>query len=530
MTRGPKYRLRPDAEATTPTPHCRSPSMKAEGLVEDEADVKERAAGEKVKGNAIFGKATTDAEFKLALSYYETAISLDPDDKVFHANAAACHLEIAKTEWNGSKKAEGFAKAYLAAQRAHELAPSWVKAHQRLALAEFELVHARALWDKEEQSESESGRGRDRGPGGEREREAERMAPDTPFEPPPQPEAALVPTIKEANFERVEATCRAGLAIEPGHAALRLRLQALRDESFATDLAKDAAIRDADAAATLKKEGNTFFAEKNYHAAGDKYTAALSYDPLDHIFYSNRSACHGSLDDGEKALRDADRCVALAPDYAKGHSRRGTALFLVGRCVARPLLPWWARRGLAHDGGHFSARGYPEALAAAEAGLALEPRSEALLKLKKEMEAEVAESPEVQKSMHHMRLDKRKNAKLQQVLKGLNLGGTSSFNTGGSFSPEAFNSQFNQPMAPPGFGGMGGMGGAGMGSMAQSEEQMRAMARAMATATASASAGGKVEPIVINKEGEVEKPPEFPAGTVPAPVVNPVDIDDGDDE
>ncbi len=43
---------------------------------------------------------------------------------------------------------------------------------------------------------------------------------------------------------------------------------------------------------------------------------------------SNRSACHLSLRDADKALADADACVALRSDWAKGHFRRGAALEL----------------------------------------------------------------------------------------------------------------------------------------------------------------------------------------------------------
>ena len=42
--------------------------------------------------------------------------------------------------------------------------------------------------------------------------------------------------------------------------------------------------------------------------------------------YSNRSAVLVPLNRYDEALADADRCIAVKPDWAKGHSRRANAL------------------------------------------------------------------------------------------------------------------------------------------------------------------------------------------------------------
>lgn len=49
------------------------------------------------------------------------------------------------------------------------------------------------------------------------------------------------------------------------------------------------------------------------------------------MFYSNRSAALLSLGKGDKALEDADECVKIKPDWAKGHGRRGAALYALQR-------------------------------------------------------------------------------------------------------------------------------------------------------------------------------------------------------
>jgi hypothetical protein len=88
---------------------------------------------------------------------------------------------------------------------------------------------------------------------------------------------------------------------------------------------------------------------------------------------------------------------------------------------------------------------------------------------------ETCEPLGVQEQMHKFREEKRSNKKMQDMLKGLNLGGA-----GGPqiFSPSQFGSM----------NGMGGMGGLGGGMANMNESQMRQMARAMASGGAGADA------------------------------------------
>jgi tetratricopeptide (TPR) repeat protein len=54
--------------------------------------------------------------------------------------------------------------------------------------------------------------------------------------------------------------------------------------------------------------------------------------PLLHACFSNRAACFLKLGQLEKALQDADSCVATAPaGFVKGHFRRGLALHAMGQ-------------------------------------------------------------------------------------------------------------------------------------------------------------------------------------------------------
>ena len=49
-----------------------------------------------------------------------------------------------------------------------------------------------------------------------------------------------------------------------------------------------------------------------------------------HLLYGNRSICYLKIDDLDAALKDADECVRLKPDWSTAYSRRGDALQMQG--------------------------------------------------------------------------------------------------------------------------------------------------------------------------------------------------------
>ena len=101
-----------------------------------------------------------------------------------------------------------------------------------------------------------------------------------------------------------------------------------------------------------KAKGNDAFRVKQYATAIACYTKAIALDRKNHIFFSNRSAAY--LGEGEiaAALKDAEKCVKLAPRWAKGFLRKGNAL----------------------EAQHLFAK----ALVAYQAGLKIEPANKAL--------------------------------------------------------------------------------------------------------------------------------------------------------
>lgn len=83
-------------------------------------------------------------------------------------------------------------------------------------------------------------------------------------------------------------------------------------------------------AESLKSQGNSAMAAKNYPAAIDLYTKALALIPGNPIFLSNRAAAYSASKDHESAQADAEAAVAADPKYTKAWSRLGLARFALG--------------------------------------------------------------------------------------------------------------------------------------------------------------------------------------------------------
>ena len=76
-----------------------------------------------------------------------------------------------------------------------------------------------------------------------------------------------------------------------------------------------------------REQGNTLFKEQKYPEAVEKYTEAIARNPDDHRVYSNRAACYTKLTAFNEATKDAEKCIELKPDWAKGYTRKGHVEF-----------------------------------------------------------------------------------------------------------------------------------------------------------------------------------------------------------
>ena len=81
----------------------------------------------------------------------------------------------------------------------------------------------------------------------------------------------------------------------------------------------------------LKAQGNTAFTAGQFEQAAALFTSAIECDAENHVLYSNRSGAYAGLKNYAAALDDADKCIKIKPDWSKGYSRRGAALFFLQR-------------------------------------------------------------------------------------------------------------------------------------------------------------------------------------------------------
>jgi len=99
-------------------------------------------------------------------------------------------------------------------------------------------------------------------------------------------------------------------------------------------MAAKASRKDIEEAEKMKLAGNALMQKKKYQEAKDYYTKALEITPsgpTSHVYYSNRAAALLSMRNFTEAVWDAERSVALKPDYPKAYARLGLAHFLLGQ-------------------------------------------------------------------------------------------------------------------------------------------------------------------------------------------------------
>eukprot|EP01039_Chlorochromonas_danica_P011199 gene11199-12487_t len=84
------------------------------------------------------------------------------------------------------------------------------------------------------------------------------------------------------------------------------------------------------AAQQKKNEGNTYFKNKQYAEAIQKYSEAIELDSSDVTFFSNRSACYAALNKWQEAAEDGRQCIMTDKSFVKGYFRHALALQNLG--------------------------------------------------------------------------------------------------------------------------------------------------------------------------------------------------------
>jgi len=81
----------------------------------------------------------------------------------------------------------------------------------------------------------------------------------------------------------------------------------------------------------FKAAGNAALQAGKVSEAIENYTKAINLDGSNHVYFSNRSAAYLKKGEGNNALEDANSCIGLNPQFAKGYSRKGAALHSLKR-------------------------------------------------------------------------------------------------------------------------------------------------------------------------------------------------------
>ena len=130
------------------------------------------------------------------------------------------------------------------------------------------------------------------------------------------PFGAVVEVLEEASTASGVARCRVGHGGRAGWVSAKvLRAPTTSGESTA---------------ARLKAAADELNRARRWPEAVDMYGAAIAADPANHALYSNRAHCRLQLcgacapaADVAAGLADGERCVALAPGFARGYRRLG---------------------------------------------------------------------------------------------------------------------------------------------------------------------------------------------------------------
>ena len=81
----------------------------------------------------------------------------------------------------------------------------------------------------------------------------------------------------------------------------------------------------AEQAERYKSQGNQALQVGQYAEAIELYSKAISLEPSNEVYFSNRCAAYAALQRWREALDDSHEVVTLKPEWVKGWVRRGSA-------------------------------------------------------------------------------------------------------------------------------------------------------------------------------------------------------------
>lgn len=287
----------------------------------------EEAEALKVKGNT----AMQQKKYILARDCYTEALEVAPSgptSHVYYSNRAAALLSM-----------RNFTEAVWDAERSIKLKPEYPKAHARLGLAKFLLgsyqeaadayVKAVKLEPKNQTSISYL------------ERSRRKLAMSNKATAAEDDEVSISSSRRSRSEQRKSMLKSRRTSIAPSASTNHSEYERFSAPSMDED---DAAASDFDPtlvhtpndkleeANRLKVDGNKAMARKEYVEAIGLYSKALRLAPAgpqSHVYFSNRAAALCYLERYEEAELDAERALALHPEFGKAHARLGLSRYFL---------------------------------------------------------------------------------------------------------------------------------------------------------------------------------------------------------
>jgi len=305
----------------------------------------------KEKGNALFKQK----RYEDAISYYNKAIKLNPNQEVLYSNKGTCE-----------KCLKEYKEAIRDYEKALEINPKNTKNMNRLAsvyIIKGKIGDAKIMQEKALNLEPYNSTFR------------EQM---TSIEKILEDEVKLEDKIKDKKFEDAEEICKRLIEKVSDFSELKLKyIQVLIENVKLTDalqyINKEINFEDkksneqfdyltalclyydgqyekakkqinlmkskgnsidtkdllnkVSTIESVKNKANEIFKQKKYEEAIEEYTKILEFDPNNKKFNSlilaNRALCYQKLNKNVEALRDSNQSIKLNPFYARGYIKRG---------------------------------------------------------------------------------------------------------------------------------------------------------------------------------------------------------------
>ncbi|XP_055808180.1 TPR repeat-containing thioredoxin TTL1-like [Solanum dulcamara] len=311
----------------------------------------------KIKGNEIYRKGN----FLEALNLYDKAIAISPSDGILHCNRAAALIGLKR-----------LGEAVRECEEAIRLAPSYVRAHQRLgslllSLGQVENARRHFFFEghKPDQAElqklqavekhiSKCTDARKLGDWTTVLKEAE-AATSSGAEASPQLFACRAEAyLKLHQLRDAEMWINKTGKYEPSAAACQSKLFGMLSEAYiffvqaqidtahgrydtarsAIERAAQIDLQSAEVTALLKSmrlvgrartRGNELYKSARYTEACAAYGEGLSRDSSNSVLYCNRAACWYKLEEWEKCLNDCNHALLIRPNYTKALFRKAAS-------------------------------------------------------------------------------------------------------------------------------------------------------------------------------------------------------------